>query len=56
VTSTERPLVPDAGQLLALADDHRHGLHEHDAHAECSQCLVAPLLRTEDEAAQVRTD
>jgi hypothetical protein len=40
--------MPDAGRLLALAEEHKRGLHLHDARADCSRCVMEPLLSPEE--------
>jgi hypothetical protein len=44
-SSTDAPELPylDAGRVLALADDHRRGLHANRPVKACSRCLLATL-------------
>ncbi len=43
----------NAGHLLALADDHRRGLHATRAVEHCSRCTVQPLLTKEPDGDHV---
>jgi hypothetical protein len=45
--SSARPR-PHVGRLLALADEHRRGLHAGHPDSDCSRCLIAALEATAD--------
>jgi hypothetical protein len=44
----DRPNL-DAGHLLALADDHRRGLHATRNNEDCSRCLLAGIDAADDQ-------
>jgi hypothetical protein len=55
--TTPRARAPDAsstlprthvGRVLALADEHRHGLHADRPDSDCSRCLIAALEASGD--------
>jgi hypothetical protein len=43
----DRPRL-DAGHLLALADDHRRGLHAGRPASDCSRCLLAGIQSADE--------
>ena len=43
-TAAPEPAGIDAGQILAIGEEHRRGQHRIDRHPACSRCQVEQLL------------
>ena len=49
VDPPEPPRSLHAAELLARLDEHRRGMHATVARADCSRCVVEPLLPDESD-------